>query len=777
MWPERRPAAARPRRLRVAYLTDTMASIQLLETLAADHDVTLVSPASLGEGTTNFWPPPSPLAIDRVTLPGGRFTFVIRAARWLRRNRQGFDAAVALDELGAALAANLGRAAGGPPVVLQVGRPTLEYLDCKLAVDRRLRVRLRRGLAAALTAFNQRRAAAVGTVSEYLAAQVARRNPHARAVPWQGIDVERFSSIPDRTLARRRLGLPEDRPVVLWRSRVAPEKDPRTFLRAMRSLQDQGRHLCVAAMGGELDLLREEARTWGVAVVGRNAASPDEIPDWYRAADVLVQASHAEGLGLSVLEALACGTPAVVTDVGGLPETVDGGRCGALVPPGDHRALARAVAERLDHPARASAEAARGRRYVEGRYTTEHARAGWRQLLEQAAGEDPPPRVLFVDHEVRLSGGELDMVDLVRGLPPGAVEIHAAFPEEGPVPRRLRELGAHVHLVPMAGPLRRASRWDLARRPWLVLRHLGSATATAWRLARLTRRLRPRIVHSHSLKAHLLAAPAARLMRLPHVWHVKDILSAGWLRRAFVFAAGLVAARVVCISHAVARPFAGSRAGAKTTVVHCGLRPPAPGADAVERARSRFGAGDTVPLVGMVGRTARWKGHDVFLDAVERVARHRADVRFAVVAGCLFPENEGDFDETMRRRAAAPLLADRVTWLDDYPDLPAAMAGFDLLVHASRLPEPFGRVVVEAMAQGTPVVSTTLGAGPELVPPAAGRLVDPGDPAALAEVLLELLDDPAKLRAMGEAARVEAQRFDIDVAGAAMLQLYREVAR
>lgn len=103
------------------------------------------------------------------------------------------------------------------------------------------------------------------------------------------------------------------------------------------------------------------------------------------------------------------------------------------------------------------------------------------------------------------------------------------------------------------------------------------------------------------------------------------------------------------------------------------------------------------------------------------------------------------------------------------------MAAFDVLVHASRLPEPFGMVLVEAMAQGTPVVASAVGAGPEIVSPRSGRLIEPGDAGALAETVEALLADAPALAAMGEAAKADAARFDSAASAAAVDRVYAEL--
>lgn len=763
----------------LVYVADTMVDVRMLEGFARDYRVTLVVPSSLERATT-FWPPRPPAEVEQVVLPGGRTSFVLQVARWLRAHRRQNEAVVVLDNVLAALGANLGHLLGGPPVIIQVGRPTVEYIRCQtqeVPGARRRRVHVRLQVARALVAVNEWLAAGIGATSEYVARLAHGRREKVRVIAAYGVDTEQFAARCSKEHARRRLGLPLDRPVVMWRSRLAPEKDPETFLAAVAILRAGGRDLCAVSMGGEYEEMRRRADALGVEIVARAPSDVDEIPLWYVAADVDVQTSHAEGLGMSPLESLACGTPVVVTDVGGLPETVDGGRCGVTVPPGGTAATAAAIARYLDEPALAEAHAAAGRRLVEERYTTDHAFSAWAELIQRAARRRPR-RVLFVDHEARISGGgERDMIDLAEGLVPLGIEVHAALPGDGPLADALRGRGVVVHTVSMDGGLLLASRWELARRPWAAVRYLGQAAVAAARLARLARRLRVDVVHSHSMKTHLLAIPAARLARAPHVWHVKDILQRGWLHRAFATLAGLTAARVVCISHAVSRQFSGTRAERRVEVVHCGLAPPVADTGAAAAAREFFGAAGGGPLVGLVGHTARWKGHDVFVEAAARLAADDPSVRFAVIAGCTFPENEGAFDAAVRARVAELGLADRLVWLDSVDDVAASMAAFDVFVHASRLPEPFGRVLVEAMAQGTPVVSTTLGAAPEIVPPAAGRLIEPGDPELLAATLADLLADRDKLTAMGEAARAEAARFDVAHAAEAMVTIYEEIGR
>lgn len=772
---------------RAVYVTDTMADVRMIEGLAERCELTLLAPASLGDRLTTWWSPDLAAKVDTVLLDGGRGSFLVRGPRWLARHGHDYDVAFVLDNVTAALAANLGHRFGGPPTVLQVGRPTVEYVRCGLGPRPGPAAYLRLILARLLVRVNERMAAGIGAVSEYVAELARRHNPLTEAIPFYGVDVERFTPTPTRSEAREALELPDDGPIILYRSRLAPEKDPTTFLAAVDRLRREGRDVTAVYMGGEHARFAELADEAGVHVVARDARSRSELPLWYRAADICVQASKREGLALSPVEALACGVPVVASDVGGLPEVVDHGRCGILVRPHDPVGMADAIAGLLDDPELARELGRRGRQRVVERYSADSAFDAWLRLGDAAAGwarrhpasgghpPSVPVRVLFIDHETRLSGGQRDLVDLVRGFPEGAVEVHVALPGEGPLADALRHHGAQVHIVPMDESFRRLSRGALAERPWRLLRLVLPATQATAKLVRLARRLRPDVVHTNSMKAHAVGAIAARAARAPLVWHVRDILPENWVRSAFTTAAGVVPDRVVSLSHVAARPFEGGRSARRIRVVHNGIRPLPVSDDEVAAWRRKLGAENGDPLVGMVGQIAHWKGQDVFVEAAARLHELEKPCRFALVGSCLFPENEREFDEGIRRRAHERGLDDCLVWIDHAEPIEPLMAALDVLVHASRLPEPFGRVLVEAMAQGTPVVTTEVGAGPEIVPSSAGVHVPPGDPVALSDALIDLIDDEETREAFARSARRTADGFDITATADGVVDIYREL--
>ena len=160
---------------------------------------------------------------------------------------------------------------------------------------------------------------------------------------------------------------------------------------------------------------------------------------------------------------------------------------------------------------------------------------------------------------------------------------------------------------------------------------------------------------------------------------------------------------------------------------------------------------DERPVVGFVGRIEPRKGPLDLVQAAPQIRAAMPDVRIVVVGDDPYDSAP---DYAARVRAAEGV--EQIPWV---PDGAAVMRHLDVLVAPSRQ-EPFGTVLAEAMAAGTPVVATRVGGLAEVVVDGVtGRLVTPGDPAELAAAVLEVLADRAR---MGAAARVHAQRFGAD---------------
>jgi glycosyltransferase involved in cell wall biosynthesis len=268
------------------------------------------------------------------------------------------------------------------------------------------------------------------------------------------------------------------------------------------------------------------------------------------------------------------------------------------------------------------------------------------------------------------------------------------------------------------------------------------------------------VLYANSQKAFVVAALAGIRCGRPVVWHLRDLLGAphfGALNtRAVVMLANRGAARVIANSHATAAAFvAHGGVRAKVRVVHNGID--AAPFDAVSDAEARGLRARLSPDAGQVmavfGRMHPWKGQQTAIAAMSALP---GDCHLWVVGAPLFGEQE--FEQELRALAVERGLSSRVHFLGFRDDVAVLMRACDVIVHASTLPEPFGRVIVEGMLARRPVVATAAGGVGEIITDGqTGLLVPPGDAAAIARAVQALRDDPSRAAALAAAGAAHAR--------------------
>jgi glycosyltransferase involved in cell wall biosynthesis len=290
----------------------------------------------------------------------------------------------------------------------------------------------------------------------------------------------------------------------------------------------------------------------------------------------------------------------------------------------------------------------------------------------------------------------------------------------------LRSAGAFLHIVPMRR-LSTSHGWT----EWVA--YLVNWPLSVLRLWLLARRVGATVVHSNSLHSWYGWA-AALLARRPHIWHAREVVTQSRLAlRVERLLTRHFATQVLAVSGTVAAQLP----GANVQVVTEEADPSEFWPGRAGRARARYGLADDTMVTGYVGRIDTWKGVDVLLDAIPLLGQAQVVVAGGPVAG------KESYFLSMAERAR--LLG--AHWLGQLPGPLAAdlIADLDCLIYPSTTPEPFGLAVVEALACGVPVVSTDAGGPREVMaglPPEAGRLVPPGDAAALASAVLAVLALP-----------------------------------
>ena len=370
-------------------------------------------------------------------------------------------------------------------------------------------------------------------------------------------------------------------------------------------------------------------------------------------------------------------------------------------------------------------------------------------------------RVLFVNPGLALGGAEQSLLLLVQELRMRGIGPTVALFGDGPLRDRLSTLGVPVVRVTSPRPIRRTGRYGHGGNAFTLPALAAAALPTAVRLAAVARRAKADLIHTNGMKAHLMAGFGGRLIGVPVVWHLHDFPPRGWAGRVFRGAARSLPRLLLAVSEAVAASVQ-QPGGVGPDVVRVStpvdlrrFHPDVP----KDRVRRELALRESTPLIGLIAHLTPWKGHELFLAIAHEVARTVGDAHFVIVGGSIYEtDGHAGYAEALRRRATELGISDRVTFLGLRDDIPEILAALDVLVHCPTAPEPFGRVLAEAMAVGRPVVAARCGGIPEVVEDqVTGLLVTPGDAQGFASAVLRLLEDPALGERFGKAGRQRAE--------------------
>ena len=362
------------------------------------------------------------------------------------------------------------------------------------------------------------------------------------------------------------------------------------------------------------------------------------------------------------------------------------------------------------------------------------------------------PRVLFVDHTGQLGGGELSLLDLADRTPGCRVMLF----RDGPFREKLERAGIQTLVTP-------TDSLDGVKRDGGLLGALGSARGV-WQLARRVAKQAKSadVIYANSLKSWVVAALAGLMARKPRVWHLHDILTTEHFSptniRVVVWLANRLAGLVIANSAATRDAFiaAGGRPD-RVQVIYQGIDPQPYQAD--DFADDEHAAQPNRPLtVACIGRLSPWKGQHIFLQAIARTPA----ICGKIVGAPLFGEDA--YAQQLRQDAKRLGIEDRIEFMGFQQNIPDVLGRCDVLAHTSTAPEPFGRVLVEAMLAGLAVVATKGGGPSEILRDGeTGLLTTPGDADQLADALGLLQTDPARRRALANAGRADAlARFSLD---------------
>lgn len=372
-------------------------------------------------------------------------------------------------------------------------------------------------------------------------------------------------------------------------------------------------------------------------------------------------------------------------------------------------------------------------------------------------------RILFVERDFGNVGGSLRAMHcLIRDLDP-RYEAWVTFAANRDNPMRVEMEALGCQIVTLSRGATLPEPWEEAtgRGPAHILRKLRRVLRTLWRIAfedarcclELIAAIRRERIDLVYMNPGLVdyAAIAAIATRVPLICHHR---ATPRLRAGTRFLTRFVD-RSICISKFVRARMEPQSRCAEFRLVYDGVAVPE------QQPERKPRPGDRV--VACVGRLADWKGQHVLVRAAPQVLREVPDTRF-VLAGTSVSEESDAYERHLRELVKEFDLGGAVEFAGHVSDIDRCYReDFDVVVHTSVRGEPFGLVLIEAMAAGLPIVASDSGACREIIEHRrSGLLVKPDDPDALAVSLIELLQNPDLERdlACGGFARVK-ERFDI----------------
>jgi glycosyltransferase involved in cell wall biosynthesis len=378
-------------------------------------------------------------------------------------------------------------------------------------------------------------------------------------------------------------------------------------------------------------------------------------------------------------------------------------------------------------------------------------------------------RLALVNHTSDWSGGEAALMRLIAALSPEHV-CAVACPPAGRLPDRLDAAG--IERLPLPDV-------DLSLRlhPVQTVRGVAEVAAAGVALRRAAKRYGADLVHANSVRAGLIGAAADRLGLPPLVVQVHDDLPLTRTGRATRSAIARTAAGIVAVSDHTAQTFNEGLRTPRAERVYISIDHDRCDPDRVAPAdlRGELGLAPGSHVIGQVAQLTRWKGQDTAVRMLELVRRELPETHLVLVGAVTFRSARYDneaFLADLRRLVGELGLRDHVHFLGQRDDVPSLLAAFDLSVLPS-WDEPFGMAAAESMAMRTPVlVSSVGGVGEYVADGRSGRVLAPHEPRAWAAAAIELLRDPGRLAAMGDAAHECVRDFNDERYGSDMTAVY-----
>lgn len=371
-------------------------------------------------------------------------------------------------------------------------------------------------------------------------------------------------------------------------------------------------------------------------------------------------------------------------------------------------------------------------------------------------------RILFVNLEGVIGGAETSLLLMAKYLNSRFL-ISVACPGESPLSRSLDAIQVDSYKLPR--PLRRAHLSLFSLRYWLK---------ASYCLIRIALQTHPDVIHANSFFAAPVSILAALVTRKKLLLHARDLTNF----RFFSKFCSWFCEKVIAVSHAV-----------ETALIEHGVNPDKievvyNGVDNVFFEQSGtsgmlFGPpshdGKNSFVFAHIAQFVPWKNHIAFLEAASRVACDLPNARFVLIGDDIFGR-DSNYKSSLLSYAKNSTIAERVSFLGWQENMYEVWPKIDCLVHTAER-EPFGRVIIEAMANKIPVIAVDSCGPSEIIQDGkTGILVQAGDIKGLSEAMLRIAKDSHFASRLANAGYEHAiSSFTADKTAALIQKIYGQV--
>ena len=368
----------------------------------------------------------------------------------------------------------------------------------------------------------------------------------------------------------------------------------------------------------------------------------------------------------------------------------------------------------------------------------------WIKIVSSRKKNRDKKKIFFISHQATPQGAPLSLYTLLSEIDRATYRYTVAFPEKGTISQKVQAIGIEIVYMPLSNLLYQRITFPILIHNLILL--LINLPPTCLYLAYNEIDL----VHTNVLVTPD-AALAARLLRIPNVWHLRETLLGSDTWKWFqIMMISKVASKIICTTRFGASQLSGREASSKVEIIHNAVcfdtfRDNGEGYSF----RKEMSFGESAKVAVVIGQVTEDKGHEFFVRAAVQIIKEFPDSFFF----CVGTLEDVPYVQMLKEISRELGLGnERLIFTGTRLDVPRVIAAADVIVVPSIWQEVFGRTIIEAMAMKKPVVATRVGGIPEVLQDGVtGFLVPPANDIAMAAAINKLFSDKKLCRDMGEA--------------------------